>query len=116
MCGLKPHADVKLDGLDQTPASARQGTRCATASSATSRTAARNRPQTSPASCPAPTCASGDWKLIRFFADNDDGSDRFELYNLKDDVGETKNLAAEKPELVRELNELISGFLATPRP
>ena len=42
----------------------------------------------------------GDWKLIRFFADNDDGSDRFELYNLKDDLGETKNLAAEKPELV----------------
>ena len=53
----------------------------------------------------------GDWKLIRFFADNDDGSDRFELYNLKDDVGESKNLAADKPELVRELNELITGFL-----
>jgi hypothetical protein len=53
----------------------------------------------------------GDWKLIRFFADNDDGSDRLELYDLKHDEGESKNLAAEKPELVRELNELINGFL-----
>ncbi len=53
----------------------------------------------------------GDWKLIRLFAENDDGSDKFELYNLKDDLGETRNLAAEKPELVRELNELITGFL-----
>jgi arylsulfatase A-like enzyme len=53
----------------------------------------------------------GDWKLIRLFAGNADGSDKLELYNLKDDLGETKNVAAEKPELVRELNELISGFL-----
>ena len=36
----------------------------------------------------------GDWKLIRFFCDNDDQTDRFELYNLKDDLGESHNLAA----------------------
>ena len=59
-----------------------------------------------PGFLPGTYVRKGDWKLIRFFADNDDGSDRFELYNLQDDVGETKNLAAEKPELVRELNEL----------
>jgi arylsulfatase A-like enzyme len=53
----------------------------------------------------------GDWKLIRLFAANADGSDKLELYNLKADLGEIKNLAAEKPELVRELNELIGGFL-----
>ncbi len=53
----------------------------------------------------------GDWKLIRFFADNDDGSDKLELYNLRDDLGETKNLAAEKPALAGELNALITGFL-----
>ncbi|HEX8916021.1 MAG TPA: sulfatase, partial [Humisphaera sp.] len=53
----------------------------------------------------------GDWKLIRLFAANPDGTDKLELYHLKDDVGETKNLAAEKPELARELNELIGGFL-----
>ncbi len=54
----------------------------------------------------------GDWKLIRFFADNDDGSDRLELYNLREDPGETKNLAAAKPELAAELNMLITRYLA----
>lgn len=53
----------------------------------------------------------GDWKLIRIFAGNDDGTDKLELYNLKDDLGEQKNLAAENPELAGELNELITGFL-----
>ena len=53
----------------------------------------------------------GDWKLIRFFADNEDGSDKLELYNLRDDIGETKNLVAEKPGLASELNALIAGFL-----
>lgn len=60
---------------------------------------------------PGTTVRRGDWKLIRLFAGNEDGSDLLELYNLKDDIGETKNLAAEKPELVRELNALIGGFL-----
>ena len=53
----------------------------------------------------------GDWKLIRFYADQDDGSDRLELYNLKDDVGETKNLATENPEIANELNSRISEYL-----
>jgi len=53
----------------------------------------------------------GNWKLIRFFAQNPDGSDRLELYDLKTDLGETKNLAAEKPELVRQLNNLITKYL-----
>lgn len=53
----------------------------------------------------------GDWKLIRFFADNPDGSDKFELYDLKADIGEAKNLAAENPELLKELNGRIDAFL-----
>ena len=60
---------------------------------------------------PCTSVRRGDWKLIRFFAGNDDGSDCLELYNLKDDTGESKNLAAAKPELVPELNELIDSFL-----
>lgn len=60
---------------------------------------------------PGTSVRRGDWKLIRLFAQNDDGSDQLELYNLRDDLGETKDLAAEKPELVRELNALITGFL-----
>ncbi len=61
---------------------------------------------------PGTSVRRGDWKLIRLFAQNDDGTDQLELYNLRDDVGETRNLAGEKPELVSELNALISQFLA----
>jgi arylsulfatase A-like enzyme len=53
----------------------------------------------------------GDWKLLRFYARNDDGSDDLELYDLKNDLGERRNLAKEKPELVKELNGLITDFL-----
>ena len=110
MCGIKPHADVKLDGFDQSrtmlgEASPRDRVFC-------------HFPHGTPASAeqipgflPGTYVRKGDWKLIRFFADNHDGSDRFELYDVKHDQGEIKNLAAEKPELVRELNDLISGFL-----
>jgi arylsulfatase A-like enzyme len=110
MCGVKPHAGLKLDGVDQTSVLLGQA-------------AVRDRvfchfPHGSPVQAanipgflPGTSVRKGDWKLIRFFADNDDGSDRLELFNLKDDIGETKNLVAAKPELVRELNELITGFL-----
>lgn len=53
----------------------------------------------------------GNDKLIRFFADSADFSDRFELYNLADDIGETKNLAAENPKLVEDLRQLLSKYL-----
>jgi len=60
---------------------------------------------------PGTSVRRDDWKLIRLHAQNDDGSDRFELYNLRDDLGETKNRAADEPARVRELNELITRFL-----
>lgn len=60
---------------------------------------------------PATWVRKGDWKLIRFYARNDNNSDRLELYNLKDDVGETRNLAAEKPAVVAELSALIDAFV-----
>ncbi len=53
----------------------------------------------------------GDWKLIRFYCLADDQSDVLELYNLKDDLGETKNLAAQQPAKAAELNALITDFL-----
>jgi arylsulfatase A-like enzyme len=61
---------------------------------------------------PATWVRRGDWKLIRFYADNADGTEKLELYNLRDDVSETKNLAAAKPELATELNALITRYLA----
>ncbi|MBC8181304.1 sulfatase [candidate division KSB1 bacterium] len=47
----------------------------------------------------------GDWKLIEYFEDGD-----FELYNLKNDIGEKNNLAEEKPDKVKELHEVMSDW------
>ena len=70
---------------------------------------------------PSTYVRKGDWKLIRFYCDSDDQSDRFELYNLKSDIGEATNLADKYPDRVKELNELIDQFLegsgaTVPRP
>src|SRR5205085_1276953 len=58
----------------------------------------------------------GDWKLMEFLEDG-----RLELYNLKDDIGETNNLAKSMPDKTRELhNRLlawrkeISALMPTP--
>ncbi len=40
----------------------------------------------------------GDWKLIEFFEDG-----RLELYNLKDDIGESRNLALREPKIRERL-------------
>ena len=110
MCGLKPHADVKLDGLDQTSMLLGQG-------EVRDRVfchfphGGANPTEYIPGFKPGTYVRRGDWKLIRFFADSDDGSDRLELYNLRDDVGELNNVAAANPGLVTELNALITDFL-----
>jgi arylsulfatase A-like enzyme len=52
---------------------------------------------------------AGDWKLMEFLEDG-----RLELYNLRDDLGETKNLAAAMPEKTKELHaKLIAWRKAT---
>jgi arylsulfatase len=57
----------------------------------------------------------GDWKLIRF----DDAQGRkyisYELYNLRQDPGETKNLIAEEDEVYRELKSLLEEYIQTKR-
>jgi arylsulfatase A-like enzyme len=60
---------------------------------------------------PAAWVRRGDWKLIRFFCDGPEQTDRFELYNLKSDIGETRNVAAEYPDVVKECDALISEHL-----
>ncbi len=49
---------------------------------------------------------SGYWKLIHHY---EDGSD--ELYNLKDDIDETRNVAAQLPKKREELRGKLDGFL-----
>lgn len=47
----------------------------------------------------------GDWKLMEFFEDG-----RLELYNLRDDIGETKNLASSMPDKARELHNRMVAW------
>ncbi|MEM1447091.1 MAG: sulfatase [Planctomycetota bacterium] len=63
-----------------------------------------NRPNT--------TVYRGDWKLHKFYADGPDQTDRFELYNLAEDIGETNDVAAQYPALVAELTQLIAQHVA----
>ncbi len=55
---------------------------------------------------------SGDWKLLRWFGADLTDEVRFELYNLRDDLSEAKNLAAAQPARVKEMDALIDAFLA----
>ena len=61
---------------------------------------------------PAVSVHRDDWKLIRIFHGGENGAHRHLLFNLRDDLSEKNNLAAQKPELVAELDALIEGFLA----
>ena len=56
---------------------------------------------------PVTTIASGDWKLMEFLEDG-----RLELYNLREDLGETKNLAAAMPDKAKELHARIVAWRA----
>ena len=51
---------------------------------------------------PGAAVRSGDWKLIEFYEEN-----RVELYNLEEDAGERKDLAAKNPEKKAELLEKL---------
>jgi arylsulfatase A-like enzyme len=56
---------------------------------------------------PVSLIQSGDWKLMEFLEDG-----RLELYNLKDDIGETKNLVKDAPDKAKELHERLLAWRA----
>jgi arylsulfatase A-like enzyme len=60
----------------------------------------------------------GDWKLIRGQGPGSNqwdgpepGDPPGQLYNLADDIGETKNLYNERPEIVAQLSALLDSYL-----
>ena len=61
---------------------------------------------------PAVSVHRGDWKLIRIYHGGENGAHRCLLFNLREDLSEKINLAAQEPELVSELDALITQFLA----
>ena len=106
MLGLKPRASQRFDGISITPALRRTGKLPREAIFC-------YFPHVTPATGAIPSAyvRKGDWKLIRFLYDGPDFAHRYELYNLRDDVGETNNLADRMPGRVKELDALIEGFL-----
>lgn len=54
---------------------------------------------------PGSSIRAGDYKLIHFFED-----DHLELYNLRADPGETRNLVAAEPALARALAETLAKW------
>ena len=54
---------------------------------------------------PASVVRKGDWKLIHFLDD-----DHLELYNLREDIGETTDLAEKHPGKVDELEQLLNNW------
>ena len=70
---------------------------------------------------PASSVRQGEWKLIRFFCDNPDQTDRYELYNLADDPGERHDLTSAQPNRVKQLAARLDAWLhatsaVVPRP
>lgn len=54
---------------------------------------------------PVSAMRSGDWKLLEYFEDN-----HVELYNLREDPGETRNLAAQQPEQAAKLRARLHAW------
>lgn len=54
---------------------------------------------------PVSLIQAGDWKLMEYLEDG-----RLELYNLSNDIGETKNLANEMPDKARELHDRLIAW------
>ncbi len=54
---------------------------------------------------PGGAVRKGDWKLIEFYEDG-----RLELFNLRDDIGERRNLVLKEPKKAAELHELLKSW------
>jgi arylsulfatase A-like enzyme len=104
MAGLKPRPGIPLDGesivpvLKQTGKLKREAIFC-------------YFPHGGPARPPGAYVRKGDWKLIRYYETGPEHPEELELFNLRDDLSETTNLAAKQPERVRAMNALIDDFL-----
>ncbi len=56
---------------------------------------------------PSTSLRQGDWKLIKWWYDNPDQTDRYELYNLAADEGESENLASSEPKRLKKMIKRI---------
>ncbi len=108
MCGLKPPAGI--DGISQVSAllgqeAPRRAIFCHFPHGG------RAQAERIDGFLPSAYLREGDWKLIRFFASGANGEDRYELYNLREDIGETRDRSAEEPQRVRVMAEKLADLL-----
>jgi arylsulfatase A-like enzyme len=54
---------------------------------------------------PVSAIRAGDWKLLEYFEDN-----HVELYNLNDDPGESRDLAAARPDAAESLRKRLHAW------
>ena len=59
---------------------------------------------------PSTTIISGDWKLIYYYE-----YDRYELFNLNDDISEQNDLSSTKPEIGNKLLDELNAWTADVR-
>ncbi|HEV7302080.1 MAG TPA: sulfatase [Tepidisphaeraceae bacterium] len=63
-------------------------------------------------SLPSTSITDGDWKLYRIYNDAADQSDRFELYDLSNDPGETDDRAGAEPQRVEAMRAALDAHLS----
>jgi arylsulfatase A-like enzyme len=106
VAGLKPRAGLVLDGVSLMP--------LWTKNKALGRKAIFSHyPHYVTATNNLPTTAawSGKWKLHRQYGEGPDRTNGYKLYNLEEDIGETNDLADQYPDIVKELDQLITEHL-----
>lgn len=106
MVGSKMNPDAHLDGVSQVPV-LRGGKAVRDEVFVHFPHGAGQRPGSKPSS----SLRTGDWKLIRFYADAADGSDRHELYNLTADIGESHDLSGSEPKRFEQLADHMDALL-----
>lgn len=65
---------------------------------------------------PSNAIRAGDWKLIQRTDDKTEAKDRYELYNLREDISEKENLAVEKYGKTHELAGILAKWLEATTP
>lgn len=105
MAGLRAQATQKFDGISIVPALVGKPLK--------RETIFCHFPHYTPAAgnIPGSWVRKSDWKLIRVWCDGPNQTDRHELFNLKDDIGEANDVSARHPARVRELSKLLQRFL-----
>ena len=99
--GVKPTDPAKVDGEDLS-ALIFQGTSLG-ARNLFWNFPSYNRPD-DPAKCPRSAMRRGDWKIHHRYEDNG-----YELYDLKDDMGESRDLAKSRPEVLKTMRRELEA-------